>query len=398
MRILKVDAQGVSHHGDFSLGETEVFDNGYLRVNPSNNDLAIANSILSNVIRIPFDPATGNPDVAQLTVIPMPMPLLPLSMTYPRPNTGHIGRVYGVEYSPDGNFLYYTVQGEKDSKGADARGYVYQVALSTGQQVLLDTHENAGGQYVIGAIQRGPDDILYITQSGERYLAAILNPNQQGSNCNLVWNHLELAEGTLSRMGLPNLLNECVETTTEHPATHGPCSCGTCHEKTEEDVAVINERARGKAHHDLSGLSCNGLFPAICTRGLTNPDEQIEPCFALHWGDSPNDQIESRDTDIFYITAQNPYNDIRFEGLRITAVQLVPDPGFENVSIVPDRLVEIGCLEPCSSQSREFTIITWDRDSAGQYELQVCYCYDKISLAGRGNHGEAAFPVEMVQD
>ena len=36
-----------------------------------------------------------------------------------------------------------------------------------------------------------------------------------------------------------------------------------------------------------------------CTRDVSNPDEEIAPCFAIHWGDGPNDQIEARDSEIF---------------------------------------------------------------------------------------------------
>ena len=402
MRVLRVDAQGVTHAGDYSLGDTEIYDNGYLRVKPDNSELALGNSILKNIILLHFDTVTGVPGVNQQTRIDLPE--LPMSMTDSRPNSTHVGRIYGVEYSPSGRYLYYSVKDHETSDGVRGKGYVYQVDLNTLQQqqlqqVLVGVHENKDKtHYSIGAIQKGPDDVLYITQSGESSLAAILQPEQAGTACDLRWDHLPLAEGSRSRLGLPNLLSACVESDVVVPVTHSPCSCGTCHDKTAEDVALINERARAKAQHELSGLSCNGVFPDICTRSVSNPDEEIAPCFVFHWGDGPNDQIEARDSEIFYLTAQNPYNDMRFEGLRITAVRLVPDPGFDEVSIVPDRLVEIGCLEPCQSQSREFAIITWDRDSKGSYQLQVDYCFEKISLTGRQQSGTADFPLEIVED
>lgn len=392
LRVIKIDNEGISHHDDFDLGGVKVDDIGCLCAHPIGKHLAFANFGLEEVIYMNFNPHTGTPFMDSIKRISVDH-ALPVSFDNPEANSRHPKRPYGVAISEKTNFLYYTVVGLANGDSPRANGYVYQVDLRTFEQELLGIHENKDkGTFAIGAIQYGPDGDMYIPQSGENFLAAIRKPDQRGEDAGLRWDHLAL--DAPCKLGLPGHVPTCPL----QVVTGSPCSCGTCHDEKDEDIETLNQRARGRFHHQIAGDMCNEVFPKACSRTAVQKEEKIQPCFSLHWGDGPMDKIESHDTEIFYLTVLNPYKDIRFEGLRITSVQLVPAPDAEGVRIVPDRLVEIGCLEPCSSQSREFTILTRDREAVGKYNLVVHYCFERISLTDRIQSSVIHFPVEIVQD
>ena len=56
------------------------------------------------------------------------------------------------------------------------------------------------------------------------------------------------------------------------------------------------------------------------------------------------------------------------------------------------------CLEPCSCQTREFAIITRANDTAGDYALQVEYCYEGILMIGSRHQGIVEFPLIIAED
>ncbi|HRI60039.1 MAG TPA: hypothetical protein PK228_09960, partial [Saprospiraceae bacterium] len=118
-----------------------------------------------------------------------------------------------------------------------------------------------------------------------------------------------------------------------------------------------------------------------------------------HWGDGSNDQIEEHDTEVFYITVCNSFNDIQYNGLRITKITLIPDiHPINKIQIVPDRFINLDCLEPCSCQTREFAMITRADDTAGAYTMEVEYCYESITIASGGNGGKVEFELEITED
>jgi hypothetical protein len=66
--------------------------------------------------------------------------------------------------------------------------------------------------------------------------------------------------------------------------------------------------------------------------------------------------------------------------------------------IVPDRLINIGCLKPASCQTREFAFITRGVGIAGSYALQVEYCYEQIVVDGSQSKGTVKFEVKITED
>jgi gliding motility-associated-like protein len=94
---------------------------------------------------------------------------------------------YGCEFSPDGNFLYYT---------SFANGNLYQLDIATG------TVTNVGGAITSGgSLQLGPDGRIYRGMAWHdtrpAFLGVIANPNVAGAGCNYTANGFALgASGT----------------------------------------------------------------------------------------------------------------------------------------------------------------------------------------------------------
>lgn len=184
-----------------------------------------------------------------------------------------------------------------------------------------------------------------------------------------------------------------------------PCDCcddcSGCNSQASEQEEMLANEAQNK-FKTIAGA----LNPGACTGAYTGkPCEQVDlpqiaPCFYLHYGDSATDQIETHDTEIIFLTVCNPYNNVGFKGLRITAITIVPYPGQnpsgeEYIRIVPDEFICFDCIEGCSCKSRELTIITRGLP-AGNYSINVDYCIDEVVVQGKFK-GNTSFnlPVTM---
>ncbi len=186
-----------------------------------------------------------------------------------------------------------------------------------------------------------------------------------------------------------------------------PCNCGCndchgCNEAAADHNQALIERAQGK-HNTIPAAENpdkKDPFQENCKGKTAVPARtDFTPAFYFHWGDHAKDQIEAHDTEVFYLTVCNRFEDLRYEGLRITSVTLLPEvEDLDRIHIVPDRLISLDCLEPCACQTREFALLTRDNDTAGAYTLQVDYCYDGLALVGSGGGGTATFPMEIIED
>lgn len=384
-RVILVNSMGVSFSADYPLN-VNINDLGYLRVSPDGTKIAFANWTNHNIYMFPIDNATGIIDTAQQREFIAPT----LAATHPR----HPRHTYGVEFSPNSQLLYYSVLGTYGATGAMGDAFVYQIELNQPSAPLqIGLHSNANGDYSLGALQQAMDGTIYIAQDGESWLGIIANPNVIGSGCNLNFSEIDLKPG-ICRMGLPNLIpNSCED---DHDCG---CGCSGCNENAEAQNEELIERAKRKFHTVKSNATCDEPFGASCTQSALNSDLTFEPCFYFHWADGHNDQIEEHDTEVFYITVCNTINDIRYNGFKITKVTLIPDiHPLDKIQIVPDRFICFDCLEPCSCQTREFAMITRANDTAGNYKMEVEYCYESISLASSGNQGKVQFDVEITED
>jgi hypothetical protein len=392
-RVFQVNTSGFTHVADTVIGpNTNVHDLGYLKASPDGSRIAFANWSLANVLLFPFDNSNGNIAVGSLINLPAPNPL-PISMTNSNPNIGHARSVYGVEFSPGSQILYYSVIGGSTTIGNPGRGYVYQIDLLSNTQLLVGTHDNIDANfYAIGALQLGMNKVIYIAQSGESFLGAILNPDTIGTGCNVNWNQIALSTGTRCNLGLPNLLpNPC-----DHDCN---CGCTGCNDKAEEQNEELIVRAKTKFNTVKSRNTCANPFGKNCDTSAVNSQVNLEPCFYFHWGDGSNDQIEEHDTEVFYLTVCNPFKDIQYNGFRITKVTLIPNiHPLDKIQIVPDRFICLDCIEPCSCQTREFAMITRATDTAGNYKMEVEYCFESVTLSDLSNSGKVQFDLEITED
>lgn len=394
IRVLSVTSTGISFVGDTDLNTGDaVHDLGYLKGSPDGQKIAFANWNLNNIRLLDFNHSTGAVNLASQVVITAPNPL-PLSATNSSPNSGHERLIYGLEFSPDSQLLYYSVIGQSNSNSLMARGYIYQVDVTSNSQVLISTHDNNDRRaYALGAIQQGPDQILYIAQSGESYLGAINQPNTVGIGCNLVWNQVALVKDTTCKLGLPNLIpNPCPDDCN--------CGCHGCNSDAEAQNEELISRAKGKQYTEKAiGRGCDDPFVERCKETALNPRVDLEPCFYFHWGDGPGDRLEEHDTEVFYLTICNKYRDIQYDDFRITKVTLVPtNSSLDEIHIVPSHFICLDCLLPCSCQTREFAIITRANNIAGGYRLVVEYCYAGISLTTKSIKGKAQFKWGITED
>lgn len=389
-RVFRIDAGGITHIGDTIMNRA-VADIGYLKGSPDGQMLALANGELANVLTYPFNNATGVINLSGLKIIAVPTLLPP-----PVSITGWW--VYGVEFSPNSRILYFSLNYFNVTNG-----YLFQVDLtlttSTAVQIgtipLLPnpTPPLPPNQFAIGALQLGIDNRIYFARAGN-VLGAILNPNILGTACNINNSYITLLTTTWCSLGLPNLLpNAC-----EHD-----CDCDEC-AGCNKDAKVQNEelivRAKTKFNVVKSKNTCVDPFTQNCVANAINTQINLEPCFYFHWGDGVNDVIEEHDTEVFHFTICNPFNDIQFNGLRITKITVVPNiHPIDKIQIIPDRFISYDCLPPCACQTREFAFITRANNTGGNYHFDVEYCYDNITIeSGGGKSGRVQFPFVITED
>ncbi len=176
------------------------------------------------------------------------------------------------------------------------------------------------------------------------------------------------------------------------------CGCDGCNEKAGEQEAVLGKRAKGKQFiipgSANAALCTRPYTPTKCTQALSS--KKLNLCFHLHWGDGPTDQIESTDTEVLYLTVCNPYADLKFRGLRITKLTIIPTQPLAQMQLVPDSFLCFDCLDPCSCKSRELALLT-KNVPPGSYSIEVEYCVDEVEVTSYVG-GKTTFPIKVIQD
>lgn len=107
-------------------------------------------------------------------------------------------RIYGVEFSPSSQYLYY-------SGLAGTPNYLMQIELSTGNEQVIYT--NYTGEE-LSSIKLGPNGKMYVSVNGQApyigsALSVIENPDVPGVGCNYMHKVLTLPAGMNNRRGLP---------------------------------------------------------------------------------------------------------------------------------------------------------------------------------------------------
>ena len=106
------------------------------------------------------------------------------------------GLPYGLEFSPNKQFLYVGLEADSGSTN------LAQINLTSDNIVPLwtatppDIYRNG--------IQLGPDGKIYVTRSDTPFLGIITNPDSAGTACNYIDNGISL-DGKICAAGLPNI-------------------------------------------------------------------------------------------------------------------------------------------------------------------------------------------------
>lgn len=172
----------VSSNADFTPSTTTE-SIGYIRTNAAGNKLAIA-TWLGNVVKLyDFNNATG--EVSN-----------PITLTADSP--------YGLEFSPNGQFLYVGLASISGTSG------VSQFDISSGVESTIQNSEVqvATATTLVGAVQLAPDEKIYVSVSFQNSISTIENPNGAGLNCNYQNASFPLAPGTTTAYGLPTFYND----------------------------------------------------------------------------------------------------------------------------------------------------------------------------------------------
>lgn len=339
-------------------GNNTTVEQGYMKFSPDGRMFAWADGRSNNIHFHTFDNSTG-------------------AFTYMHSITNINGFPYGVEFSPDGNYLFYSIL-----TGADA---IAVHDISTGNEIYsLSSHIFSGVK--TGALQIGPNGKIYAKYGTGTGLLEIDNPNLGASSTvnpnaidSVLLGNISLAPPSSivngqtrnENWGLPTftrIANNCLEG-------------DVCSAIAEE----VNEITSERAELDVNRMRhCDGRRPRKpnCREfQYRDPRPHIE----VKWGDSECDCIESDDTEIVSITVCNTYSNIEFSSFTIHKLEVVDAAG-NPVALLPDGTpsVELTPLGPycfgniasCSCVSREFVLR--NRGAiAGEYHIRATgICYD----------------------
>lgn len=106
------------------------------------------------------------------------------------------GTPYGLEFSPNGNFLYVSTWDQMT---------LTQFDITSGNAATINasSFQIAGSINNLGSIQTGPDHKLYVAHLSSAAIGTINDPDLQGAACNYVDQAINL-NGAQSQYGLPN--------------------------------------------------------------------------------------------------------------------------------------------------------------------------------------------------
>lgn len=189
--VYEVLSSGVSLINALSVNGMKVTDYyGYLRFSPDGSKLAMACYFSDRVNIFSFN--TSNGAISSLNQIT---------------DSIYLDNAYGVEFSPNGKYLYTTCSGNNVLR------YLNQYDISLGTDALINASRTlihsytplAQAYYGFGALQLGPDNRIYVARGGETFLSYINTPNGNGVNCSFINSGIPLS-GKMGYMGLPNYL------------------------------------------------------------------------------------------------------------------------------------------------------------------------------------------------
>jgi len=163
------------------IGTAPKADVGYLKVSPAGNKIVLPvnkDSILAEVFE--FNNKTGKV-------------FNPIKILAHQQNT----YCYGIEFSPEGDFLYLNTGGKKYEL------FQYDVSVYDEKFINASAIKIASGNNY--AMQLAPDKKIYIAKENRSSIGAIKYPSIKGEACEYVENAINFPNGN-SLMGLPNFV------------------------------------------------------------------------------------------------------------------------------------------------------------------------------------------------
>ena len=171
----------ISHAGSVQFGDITTGNaNGYMKFSPDGRKLALAMLGMHLIEVFDFDATTGH--VSNVKAIPAPQGRLP----------------YGIEFSPDGNKLYFTTI--NISTNADNNLYQYDFLNPANPPLLLNQFFFDGT-----ALQLAVDGKIYVARYKKTEMGVIENPNRPDMNCNYREDVFSLGSDVAVN-GLPNFI------------------------------------------------------------------------------------------------------------------------------------------------------------------------------------------------
>ncbi len=184
--------------GEVVVAQDQIQGSGYMKFNPGLSLIA-NNTPGSELLEIfSFDNGTG--------YLSNPLEI----------NTGENG-IYGMEFSGDGTKLYITDNSNLFQFDLDS------LNSADPEQDILDSKFTYSGSGNFGALQTGPDGVIYMAIDGSADLGTITAPNGDDAAANLNLSGFNLA-GRTSRLGLPNF----TQNSSTPPNTPGQSFINAC--------------------------------------------------------------------------------------------------------------------------------------------------------------------------
>ncbi len=192
-----INATPVISNTNFTITGDKGNSIGTLKFSGNGNKLAAIHSYANNIVELlNFDNITG--------LLSSPVYIKPDLISGTANNfTG----VYGAEFSPDDRLLYIS-----DNFSFDNPGIVYQYNITTHDSTAIAATKLVAGNTsggVAGALQKAPDNKIYVAVLNSSYLSAIENPNNSGAACGFTEDKIFIGQNNTAsvQLGLPRFIS-----------------------------------------------------------------------------------------------------------------------------------------------------------------------------------------------
>lgn len=178
-----------------NVGSVHLNPFGYLKISPDGKKIVSAiarvNFDVSYIEILDFDAATGN----------ISNPILIGNIF----NLGY-GGAYGVDFSPNSKLLYVS----DFNLFGNTKVHQFDISFNNAADIINSDTILYQGFDLIGAIQLGPDNKIYIANTGTEFLDVIENPNTPGIGANYTNRSFSL-NGNQVSLGLPTFIQSIFE-------------------------------------------------------------------------------------------------------------------------------------------------------------------------------------------